>query len=138
MRDNNEGMIEFLGATEVDGQYFAQIAIPVDKIRYYQFGVQKAGYNTVKRILQLRPFDQTPGVEYRYYWSGECRDSGGEFSIGVRCELGRKCKSVRTKSQELFAYNLLWFSQRESPSEIEHMEIEKPPEKKFCLSGGCC
>ena len=67
MRDNHDGMIEFIDAIEIEEKYFVRISLPLDG-KCYQFGVQKSGYNTIKRIFQYRPFDTLSGKRYRYFW----------------------------------------------------------------------
>lgn len=124
MRDNHDGMIEFIDAIEVDEKYFVRIALPLGGIKHYQFGVQKTGYNTIKRIFQYRPFDKLSVNQYRYFWDlSHGTDENGYF-IGVRFEQESNYKSFPIKGCEKLASNLVWFSRIESPEEIKHLAIE--------------
>ena len=94
-----------------------------ERKRFYQFGVQKPGYNTVRRIFQLRPFEKIPGLKYRYFWDyGHGRDN--DYFLSIRVEQGNNAKSFPLKANELFGSNLLWFSRIKEQTEIEHLEYE--------------
>jgi hypothetical protein len=70
MRDNHEGMPEIVDAFEEGGQYFGVVGVEIGgKLRVFRFGVSRAGYRALKRVLQLRPFDSLPGLEHRYYFA---------------------------------------------------------------------
>ncbi len=69
MRDNHDGMLEIIAAFEQDGHYFALVQLERDgKQKLFRFGVDRKGYLALKRVLQLRPFDQIPGIKYRYFY----------------------------------------------------------------------
>lgn len=128
MRDNHKGMDEIIDAFEKDGHYFGIIEIGIDEIRKrFQFGVSYKNYLALKRILQLQPFDEMPGLKYRYfiatsYWKiADTSDCG----VSVRVEQGRNGKQIDMPiPKELFA-NLIWFSEIKSFDEASHLlEVE--------------
>jgi hypothetical protein len=60
MRDNHDGFPELRDAYERDGLYFGVVTIVVSNEKAsFEFGVERAGYTAIKRIIQARPFDTT-------------------------------------------------------------------------------
>ena len=117
-------MIEILGAFEKDGSYFAQIAKYFGESRkIYQFGITKAGYNTVKRISQHRPFDAMSQSSYRYFWNYGC-GTDDNFYLDIQFEQDRNVKSYPIKSDKQLGSNLRWFIEIKDPAEIKHLRIE--------------
>ena len=124
MRSKHEEMIEILGAFEKDGSYFSQIAKYFGGLRkIYQFGITKAGYNTVKRISQYKPFDALSQSNYRYFWSYGC-GTDDNFYLDIQFEQDRNVKSYPIKANKQFGSNLRWFIDIKNPTEIEHLRIE--------------
>lgn len=71
MRDNHEGMPEIIDAFEKDGIYGGIVEIEIDDIyKKFEFDVTRRGYLSLKRILQIRPFDMMPGIKYKYFFAG--------------------------------------------------------------------
>ncbi len=67
-RDSHEGMPEILDAFQDGEQYFGVIAIELDGVsKKFRFGVSRKGYLTLKKVLQLRPFDKMPGLKHQYF-----------------------------------------------------------------------
>src|SRR4051812_22630587 len=107
MRDNHEGMIEFIDAYESDGHYFAVIG---HLSRTFQFGVSRSGYRTIRKAMQVRPFDMLPGLKYRYFYNGSHKAGVAEsYSMTLRVELGRDATSVQVGIPKDLHANLLWF-----------------------------
>jgi hypothetical protein len=124
MRTKHEEMIEILGAFEKDGSYFAQIAKCFGGLRkIYQFGITKAGYNTVKRISQYKPFDAKSQSNYRYFWNYGC-GTDDDFYLDIQFEQDRNVKSHPIKADRQLGANLRWFIDIKNPVEIEHLCIE--------------
>jgi hypothetical protein len=68
MRDNHDRMPELLTAYERDGQFFGAAAVTLGSdCRQFEFGLPHTDYTALRRILQSRPFDQLPGLRYRYF-----------------------------------------------------------------------
>ena len=52
MRDNHEGLPEFIDALERDGHYFGVVELNKEGVaKRLQFGVSLAGYRAIKRQL---------------------------------------------------------------------------------------
>jgi len=121
MRTKHECMIEILGVLEKDGDFFAQIAKYFDESRYiYQFGVTKSGYNTIKRILQHKPFDTLSQSSYRYYWNYGC-GTDEDFYLDVQFEQDKNVKSYPIRADKQLGSNLRWFIEIKNANEIAHL-----------------
>jgi len=124
MRTNHKEMIEILNTFEKDEGFFAQIAKYFGESRQvYQFGVSKAGYNTIKRIFQSRPFENLSQSNYRYFWSYGC-GTDEEFYLSIQYEQDRNVKTLQIKADKDLGSNLRWFIDIKKPNEIEHLEIK--------------
>ena len=111
MRDNHDGLPEILDATEQDGHYFCLVQLEREgKQKRFRFGVGHDGYSALKHVLQLRPFDQTPGVRYRYFFVPSVqRLEGDRMKMAVRVELGKVSKQVDIEAQREVVAHLMWF-----------------------------
>ena len=122
MRDNHEGMLEFIDAFKKDGHYFAVIE---HKSKTFQFGISHLGYQTLKRAMQLRAFDMMPGRKYRYFYAGSQRRLvDDEFSMDVRVELDRDATKKEISIPKDLHANLLWFTRLGNIADAEHLEIK--------------
>jgi hypothetical protein len=133
MRDNHEGMPEILDAFQDNEQCFGVIAIEIDGVtKKFRFGVSRKGYLTLKKILQLRPFDAMPGLKHRYFLAGVTyrivdRETLelDDFEIGVRVEQDKNARTVSLKAPKDLARNLIWFNELKDFSEAAHLpEVE--------------
>lgn len=125
MRDNHEGMPEFIEAFKKDGGYVAVIAATDgSRERRFQFSLSVQGYKALKRVLQERPFDLMPGLKYRYFYSGSHKCAPDEkYQMAVRIELERDAKQKDFDIPKDLHANLLWFQRLDSLAEAEHLEI---------------
>jgi hypothetical protein len=124
MRTKHEEMIEILGASEKDGNFHARIAkYSGDLQEIYQFGVTKAGYNTLKRIFQYKPFDALSQSDYRYFWNYGC-GTDDDFYLDIQFEQDRDVKSCPIKADKQLGSNLRWFADIKTASEIKHLKVE--------------
>jgi hypothetical protein len=91
-----------------------------------EFGVSDAGYYAIKRILDTRPFDQMPGIQHRYYFSGSFRKAVNakpdSFLFGVRIGQGTVAKTLEFSGPKMLLENLLWFQKLKSSEEISHLK----------------
>jgi len=68
MRVDSEEIPEILSAAENDGQHFGFVRLQRrNEQKCFRFGVSRAGYLALKRVLQTRPFNQLPGLRHRYF-----------------------------------------------------------------------
>lgn len=115
---------EILDAYSRDGLYFAAIRLRRgDDDRVFELGISGASYRALRRVLQIRPFDQTPGVTYRYFveYAHSKRDDA-EGCIGkVRIEQGREAKGFDVEVPEQLIANLLWFFEMDSHAPASHL-----------------
>ena len=124
MRLAHEEMIELVDVFEKEGEFFAQIAKFFSSERFvYQFGVSKAGYNTVRRIQQFRPFDNISSSKYKYFWAYACGTNDG-FYLDIQYQQGKAIKSFPIKSDQQFGCNLRWFMEINDPDEIKHLKVK--------------
>jgi hypothetical protein len=112
MRDNHQGYPELVSAYERDGLYFGVIglSLPSDSAAF-EFGLDGKGYEALKRILQTRPFDQMPGVPYKYFFTGSCsrKLKDGPVTVVIRVEQGTTTKNLHFDCCNSLASNLVWF-----------------------------
>jgi hypothetical protein len=79
MRDNHEGQPEILDSFQQGEQYFGLVQLKrTGEQRRFRFGVSREGYLALKRVVQLRPFDQMPGVKCRYFFVPTVRRLEGD------------------------------------------------------------
>ena len=133
MRDNHEGMPEIVDASKENEQHFGVFAVEIDGVRKkFRFGVTRQGYLTLKKILQLRPFEIMPGLKHQYFYAGgsfRVLDTKtlelGDCQITLRVEQGNKGKEVSMSSPKELMQNLNWAQQLKDFSEAAHLpEIE--------------
>lgn len=125
MRDNHDGLPEILDATEQEGRYFGfiQLERQTQKKRF-RFGLSHDGYLALKRVLQLRPFDQMPGLRSRYFFVPTVRRLEGEsVMMTVRVEQGQSGKQVETEAMRELVANLMWFYELADLSQANYLEV---------------
>ena len=112
-RGTHLGMPEVLKAYERDGYYFGVVRIVVsEETAAFEFGVDRAGYRALRRLLQTRPFSNMPGTEYRYFFTGSySRQKQDEepVTFRVRIEQGEDAKSSEFDGPTTLVSNLRWF-----------------------------
>ncbi len=122
MRGNHEGMMELIDTFEKDEHYFAIVEF---RSKTFQFGISQAGYRTLRKIMQLRPFDMMPGRKYRYFYAGSGRKGGQDnFVMWVRIELDRDATKEEVAIPKDLHANLLWFSRLENIEDAAYLEIK--------------
>jgi hypothetical protein len=120
MRDNHEGILEFIDAFERDEHYFAIIE---HQSRRLKFGVSRAGYRAIRKAMQLRPFDMMPGLKYRHFYAGSQKTAHAEkYWMEVRTELGRDATKERIDIPKDLHANLLWFQRLQNLDDAAYLE----------------
>jgi len=123
MRTKHEDMIEIIDTFEREEGYFAQIGKYFNgKQSIYQFGVTKHGYNTIKRIMQFKPFDKLSQSKYQYYWNYGC-GTDDDFYLDIQFEQDNNAKSYPIKADKKIGSNLRWFIEITDSKKIEHLKI---------------
>jgi len=118
-------MIEILDTYKHNELCFALIAKCFGNERHiYQFGISQAGYNTIKRIFQYRPFNNLSNSKYRYYWHYGCGNDQYFYS-DIQFEQDNNSKSYKIKADKLFGSNLKWFLEKDNPEEIKEFIVKK-------------
>ena len=129
MRDNHEGMPEIVHAFKDNEQYFGVFAIEINGTkRKFRFGASYKGYLTLKKILQLRPFEIMPGLKHQYFFAGgsfrlvniETRQLG-DCQITIRVEQGKQGKEITMSSQKELMQHLNWAKQLKDFGEAAHL-----------------
>jgi hypothetical protein len=125
MRDNHEGQPEILDAFQQDEHYFGLVQLERSgEQRTFRFGVSRDGYLALKRALQLRLFDQMPGVRCRYFFVPAVRRLEGErVMMTVRVEQGRDGKQIEIEASRDVVANLMWFYELDDWSRAEHLAV---------------
>ncbi len=133
MRDNHEGMPEIVDAFKESEQHIGVIAIEINGVtKKFRFGVTQKGYLTLKKVLQLRPFDMMPGLKHHYFFAGgsfrlvniETLELG-DCEITIRVEQGKNGKEVSIPATKELMQNLNWVKQMKDFSEAAHLpEVE--------------
>jgi hypothetical protein len=118
-------MPELMGAYERDGHQFAAVRIQLStEAETVEFFVDPAGYESVRRIIQSRPFEAMPSVVYRYFFAGRySRQKLGvdPVSFGVRVETERDAKTIDFDGPTSLLSNLLWFATIKTAAEVAHL-----------------
>jgi hypothetical protein len=111
MRDNHDGYPELLDAYERDGLYFGVVRVTVvGEVAAFEFGLDKRGYVSLRRVLQSCPFD--PHGPYRYFFRGSFTKrelDSDRVTFGVHIEQGENVKSFDFDGPTSLVSNLLWF-----------------------------
>jgi hypothetical protein len=125
MRDNHEGMPEIVDALEQSWSYFGLVQLERDgEQKRFRFGISRDGYSALRRALQLRPFDQMPGVQYRYFFVPAVRLMDGDrVMMTVRVERGRDGKQMEIESPRDVVANLMWFCELVDWSKAQHLAV---------------
>ena len=126
MRDNHKGMPEIICAFDEEGQYFGVVGIELnDTNKKFRFGVSRAGYSALKRILQLRPFGSMPGVKHRYFFAlGYAKiPESLDCMMTVRVEQDRDGRTMDARGPRDLLANLIWFSKIKDFSETAHLPV---------------
>jgi len=114
VRDNSVGMPEIIEAHERGGERFGVIRVSLSgESATLEFGVEEAGYKALKRILESRPFAETPGIPHRYFFAGSAsrvRVDSHRCRFSVRIESGRDAKSIEFEGPTSLVANLMWFA----------------------------
>jgi hypothetical protein len=126
MRDNHEGQPEILDAFQQGEHYFGLVQLErLGEQRHFRFGLSRDGYLALKRVLQLRPFDQMPGVRSRYFFVPDVRRLKGErVMLTVRVEQGRDGRQIESEASRDVVANLMWFYELDDWSKAEHLVVE--------------
>jgi hypothetical protein len=127
MRDNHDRMPELLTAYERDGQFFGAIAVTLgSECRQFEFGLLQRHYTALRRIFQSRPFDQLPGIQYRYFVANFVRLGDDRVELTIRIEQGHSARQFPFEIPQLLAANLLWFVQLRDFTATSHLNAPQP------------
>jgi hypothetical protein len=129
MRDNHEGMPEIIDAFRENEQHFGVFSVEINGIKKkFCFGVTRQGYLTLKKVLQLRPFDTMPGLKHQYYYAGasfRVIDTKtlelGECEIAIRVEQNKRGKTISLQAPKELMQNLNWAKKLKDFSEVAHL-----------------
>lgn len=125
MRDNHEGLPEIIGAVEESGHFFGLIQLERGgEQRRFRFATSRDGYLALRRALQLQPFEQMAGVQYRYFFVPAVRRLEGErVMMTVRVEQGRSGKQVEVEASRDVVANLMWFCELDDWSKAQQLAV---------------
>ncbi|MCY7283563.1 MAG: hypothetical protein LH679_08975 [Cyanobacteria bacterium CAN_BIN43] len=128
MRSNFDIPPEIIEAFEQDGQYFGLIQLERDeKQKRFRFQVDRKEYLALRRVLQLRPFDQTPGLKYRYFFVSYAVSPSSKtdsvIMMTVRIEQGQDNKQLKSEAPRSLVANLMWFRELKDWSHASYLEV---------------
>jgi hypothetical protein len=128
MRDNHDRMPELLGAYERDGNFFGAVAVTLaSECRQFEFGVPRDEYIALRRILQYRPFDQLPGLQYRYFLASLAfRTPKGDIGVFIRVEQGNTSRQYQFQVPQSLGKNFVWFAQLTDFAAASHLNAPQP------------
>ncbi len=128
MRDNHDRMPELLAAYERDGNFFGAVAVTLaEGCRQFEFGVPRGEYIALRRILQYRPFDQLPGLQYRYFLASTAfRTPKGDIEVSIRIEQGDTSRQYQFQVPQSLGRNLFWFAQLTDFAAASHLTEPQP------------
>lgn len=128
MRLNIEELIELQEVLSEDSQYFCVLRVPQNgESRTFKIAISEKSYLALKRIFYERPFDKTPGLKYRYFWSG----AHSKKNIQISIVQGDRDKSFNFAVPQDLIQNLHWFQINENLGEADHLEIGGNSETKL-------
>lgn len=126
MRDNHDKLPEILGALKENENFFCVVGLErAEQIRRFRFGISHEGYSALKQVLELRPFDQMPGISYRHFFVPNLRrlENRKRVEIAIRVEQARNGKQLKAEVPEDLAANLKWFFELDDWSKADHLRI---------------
>jgi hypothetical protein len=107
-------MAEIVDAYKRGNEHFGVVRLVLaGESGSFEFGVEPSGYRALRRVLQSRPFAETPGITHKYFFAGSCSKSvagSDQCSFGVRIEGGRGAKNFDFDGPVSLAANLVWFA----------------------------
>jgi hypothetical protein len=125
MRDNHAGMPEIVDALDENGNFFAVVQLERGgETKRFRFGISRNGYSALRHTLQLRPFDQAAGAQYRYFFVSRVRRTEGDrVMMTVRVEQGRDGKQFEVESPRDVVANLMWFWELKDWNQAQHLAV---------------
>jgi hypothetical protein len=70
MRDNSEGMVEIVRSYQLAGVWHGLVRVTIQgETRLLDWPLSPAARTGFARVLNLRPFDQLPGLPHRFYFA---------------------------------------------------------------------
>ncbi len=125
MRDNHKGLPEIINAYERDGHFFGSVSLTIRAAtKVFEFGIDQDSYKAIKNILYMKPFEQFPGAEYRYFFSPKVRRNSRNRSktyCAIRIEQNKYGKEFEVSAPESLIANLMWFFKVKDYSEVNHL-----------------
>ncbi len=108
-------MPEIVATYERSGLYFGIVRVQAGgDDAAFEFGIERKGHATLKKILECRPFGSMPGVKHSFYFTGSYgRKKPGEepATIEIRVEEGMNGRNLSFDCPTSLASNLRWFFQ---------------------------
>jgi hypothetical protein len=129
MRDNNKGLSEIIEVYSKKGCHFAIIKKEINNItKAFEIGISKKSYLCLLKILSIRPFDNIPGLRYRYFHVPSIRRNSIRdiYYTEIRIEQGKNGKQFEVECTKELISNLIWFFELKDFKLTKHLkEINK-------------
>lgn len=124
MRENHKGLPEIISAFERDGQYFGIVSISLAGVaKKYEFGIDQNSYQSIKRLINLKPYGRKRGIKYHYYYSpgAERSDDSSRTYCQIRIEREYQGKEFEIEAPESLIAILMYFFQVKDLKELSHL-----------------
>ena len=125
MRDNHDKLPEILKAFKENENFFCVVAMErAEQTKKFRFGISRESYLALKQLFEMRPFDQMPGILYRYFFVPKIqRSNDGYVMLPARVEQGKDGKEIKVKAPMELAANLKWFFELDDLSKADHLRV---------------
>jgi hypothetical protein len=123
---------ELVDAYARDGLHFAAVRLArAGEDRIFELGVSASSHAALRRVLQIRPFDQMPGLRQRYFFvpSISKRDDPERCIGTVRVEQGKEGRNIEVEMPKTLIANLLWFYEMETLEPARHLRSRSAAEE---------
>ncbi len=116
---------EILDCYERGDSFFGVVRVYVgEESAVFEFGVEQAGYRTLRKLLQTHAFDTSPGLEHRYFFLNSYKRSMDAPFSGIifRTVQGKDQTNLEIEGPNTLVANLLWFGSLKSLDETSHLK----------------
>ena len=124
MPDSHKGLPEIITAFERNALYFGVVSVTLNGVaRKFEFDIDQASYQAIKRLINLKPYGRKRGLRYHYYYSpGPARtgDSSSAFSL-VHIERENQGKEFEIELPESLIEILMAFVQAKGWKELSNL-----------------
>jgi hypothetical protein len=104
---------EIINIFKSKGRYFCVVKHTLDgKTHFLRFGTSCAGHTALQKMFEFRPFDQMPGLHYRYFIRnyGAGNTENGNLAMIIHVVQNGQEKSFHLAAPKELISHLLWIA----------------------------